>query len=120
MSEHIHDDPILRRHSRHFREHTRVLDTDPIMKTRTMFHTDVDGNFRIWTEQDVDQVTDIAREEYKMGRRRFNDFATHVARVPVAVWEHWVKQGITKDPERLRKALNDPDNRYFRTMPGRL
>jgi hypothetical protein len=30
------------------------------------------------------------------------------------------QQGIIDDPKALRRWLNDPDNRYFRTRPGRV
>lgn len=50
----------------------------------------------------------------------------HVARVPLVVLEELVKQGILtrgykiRDDARFDNWLNDPDNRMFRTLPGRV
>jgi hypothetical protein len=42
------------------------------------------------------------------------------ARIPLAVWNHLQEIGIAKDPEALKKWLNDPDNRAHRVWKGRL
>jgi hypothetical protein len=45
---------------------------------------------------------------------------TRVASIPLVVWEEWKKEGDVRDPNFLRKKLNDRDNLYFRTRPGRI
>jgi hypothetical protein len=46
-----------------------------------------------------------------------------VASIPINVWEQWMKDTngmIQKDSNLLKKYLNDPDNKYFRTTPTRI
>ena len=48
----------------------------------------------------------------------------HVARIPFVVIEQWKKQGIDfnkkEDWPKIKKMLNDPDLRYFRTDLGEI
>ena len=49
--------------------------------------------------------------------------AVTVASIPTTVWEIWMKDtngAIEKDEKLLKKYLNDPDNKYFRTTPTRI
>jgi hypothetical protein len=43
-----------------------------------------------------------------------------VATLPLVLWMKLKQDGILDDPRALRRWLNDPDNRAFRTRPGRL
>lgn len=43
-----------------------------------------------------------------------------IASIPLVVWAQWEREGITKDQAALRRRLNDPDNRFFRTSVGRV
>lgn len=43
-----------------------------------------------------------------------------VASIPLHVLLDLEKQGIASDPKRMKKWLNDPENRFFRTAPGRV
>lgn len=44
----------------------------------------------------------------------------HVACVPNIVMHQAIQEGWDKDKAAWRKWLNDPDNKYFRTWPGRI
>lgn len=46
--------------------------------------------------------------------------AVKVGEIPLHVWMQLKDEGIAQDPQRLRKWLNDPDNRFFRTYEGRV
>ena len=46
-----------------------------------------------------------------------------VASIPLNVWTRWMKETngeIEKDHKLMKKYLNDPDNKYFRTTPTRV
>jgi hypothetical protein len=43
-----------------------------------------------------------------------------VGSIPMSIYHELQKQGILQDEKRLKKWLNDPDNRVFRTRPGRV
>lgn len=43
-----------------------------------------------------------------------------VASIPMSLYYDLKAKGITEDPARMKAWLNDPDNRFFRTRPGRV
>jgi hypothetical protein len=47
------------------------------------------------------------------------DGITHVARIPMVIWQQLQKLGITKDQKALNAWLDERDNRVFRTDDGR-
>lgn len=113
-------DDILDSKPLFFRPQERIVDSDPVTGMTTKFYVDADGKFHVWDEQEVDPIVTLANEEYKeTGRSRFGDFAK-VASIPLAIWSKLEKAGITRDDKTLKKWLNDPDNRAFRTRPGRI
>jgi len=89
-----------------------------------------DGTFSIVTHQDAQQNIDQTRMEYNNfgdkltpGKRGRNDGFHKVASIPLTVWEQWMKETggeVNKDPKILRKYLNDPDNKYFKSAPTNL
>ena len=91
----------------------------------TTFHPSSDEKeFTINTYQDVEPVL----EENKKSYNNYGDKLTfgkagegvRVASIPLTVWENWIKEtngAIQKDDKLLKKYLNDPDNKYFKTSP---
>lgn len=86
------------------------------------FHTD--GS--ITREQDVTALLERNRAERNeadrmIGFRRAPTFRK-VASIPVAVFDLAHKQGIElfHDPDAMRKFLNNPENRFFRTTNERV
>ncbi|MBH9718902.1 hypothetical protein JAO10_01045 [Burkholderia contaminans] len=53
-------------------------------------------------------------------RAKWGDGMTKVASIPLVILEDLQRKGITKDPIAFRKWLNDPENRFFRTRPGKV
>ena len=45
---------------------------------------------------------------------------TRVASIPLSLYFDLKKKGIADDPVAMKRWLNDPDQRFFRTRPGRL
>jgi len=41
-----------------------------------------------------------------------------VASIPLSIYYDLKRQGIVDDPVRLKRWLNDSDNKYFRTRGG--
>ena len=94
----------------------------------TTFHSNADETeFTINTYQDCEPIL----EENKAAFNNYGDLLTpgktgegvRVASIPLNVWEQWKKDTngeIEKDHNLMKKYLNDPDNKYFRTTPTRV
>ena len=74
--------------------------------------------------QDVTEIIRQNRAEQNVQKCGFQKAPTFrkVASIPVAVVDIVAAQGldILKDPDAMRKFLNDPDNRAFRTTLERV
>jgi len=92
------------------------------------FHSNAnEDEFTVHTVQDTEPILDE-------NKRAFNDYGDlltpgksgeglRVASIPLTVWTQWMREtngAIQKDPELMKKYLNDPDNKYFRTTPTRV
>lgn len=99
----------------------RLFDVDHWAGTTTYAHADGEGGLILETQQDVEPVLEANKILHADvdERARYGEW-TRVASIPLVVWEEWKKQGDVKDPAFLRKKLNDRDNLYFRTRPGRV
>ena len=97
----------------------RLLDGDAEARRDTLFHAEPDGDVSVEARQDVEPVIELARAEHNAGAGRWNDL-NKVASIPAVVYEDLVRRGITRDQKAFRRWLDDPDNRAFRTRPGRL
>tara|TARA_R110002012_G_scaffold313849_1_gene526022 strand:+ start:5358 stop:5663 length:306 start_codon:yes stop_codon:yes gene_type:complete len=86
-----------------------------------------DGTITVTTVQDAQPIIEEAKADSNAygspltpGKQRHG---MRVATIPFNVFEMWMKEtngAIQKDPKLLKKYLNDPDNKYFRTTPTRI
>lgn len=98
---------------------TRVFDVQPDAGVRKLFHYDhATDDFHIETIIDATDVIEqnkaLANESVGLGDGEFNK----VASIPMALYFDLKKQGIIDDQARLRRWLNERDNRLFRTRLG--
>lgn len=101
---------------------SRLLDYDPVTGVESIWHYDpATEDTTIESRQVLDERLHINRDEFN-AHSAFTKRGDmwKVASIPLVVYEDLVKQGIAQDPERLRRWLNDPDNRFFRTTPGKV
>jgi len=98
----------------------KILDTDPITGIRHVFDYDNETDqATITAEQDVGTVVEANKAAFNDAPTRHGEF-TKVASLPMVVYVDLKKRGILDDQAALKKWLNDPDNRVFRTRPGRV
>ena len=87
------------------------------------FEEDTTGNndhhFVISTEQDVTAIINDNKNQLKETdkRTKWNDW-NKVASIPMEVYYDLKAKGIIDDPVAIKKWLNDPENKYFRTREG--
>ncbi len=91
------------------------------------FIEEPDGSITIDTVQDVGPIIEDNKRAYnaygdKLTTGKRGNFH-HAARVPTTVYERWMRETngeIQRDPQLLKKYLNDPANKFLRTAPTRL
>jgi hypothetical protein len=77
------------------------------------------------TRQDVSQIIEANKRQFNDSDGKFDDVITHVARLPLTVVDDLNRKGIMRgfkviDQTRFKAFLNHPDNRFFRTHPGKI
>lgn len=106
----------------------RVVDADPLSKTRTNFLYEESNSGRqsddsvvIEHEQDVtDILKDNKAKANEIDRHQPHGNMSKVASIPMVIFHDLKKKGILGDEKRFKQWLNDPDNRAFRTRGGRV
>lgn len=100
---------------------SRVLSRDPASRTTEVFH------YNAATDESVIEVIQDVEDLITRNRRLLNDSAGTrwgdgkiVASIPLNVYEQLRKQGITRDRKAMKKWLENPDNRAFRTRGGKV
>jgi len=103
---------------------SRRFNETPEQAIRRIAHEHADGSGVLETQQDVTDIVKNNKENYNERHgERFNDFSTHVARIPTGIYYELVRTGVideVRDPEgkAFKRWLNDPDNRAWRTRAG--
>jgi len=89
-------------------------------------YADDEGNLVMKAESDLTHIIESNKASYNSidERARWGD-GQLVADIPFPVIEDLNKQGILRgfvviDQKRMKAWLNNPDNRFFRTRPGRV
>lgn len=90
------------------------------------YYADGDGGIVIQTSQDVTPIIEANKAQYNATdeRARWGEWAK-VGSIPLTMIQKLNEMGICKgfmiiDQKKLKAFLNDPENRYLRTRPGRL
>jgi hypothetical protein len=103
-----------------------IFSIDPLTKTYTTATADGEGGLVLTTRQDCTDIVEANKAEYAATdeKTKYGDWAK-VASIPLAVFDDLNKQKICRgfvviDQKKFKAWLNDPENRYFRTRPGRV
>lgn len=94
------------------------MDHDPTTGiSHVFYYDDMTDEATIVAEQDVSSVVELNKKSYNETHGKFGEFSK-VASLPLVVYNDLQQKGILNDPKALKRWLNDPDNRFFRTRPG--
>ena len=88
---------------------------DELTRRSTEVETDTDAGLVFTHSQDTRPITESAKAIASSFDPLVRRDTVHVARIPLVIWRHLEKLGITKDQRELNNWLNDPDNAVFRT-----
>lgn len=100
----------------------KLLDFDPVTKTRTNFHGSADGeSFVIEDRMDVEDLVEQNKALHAAtdARAGYGDLE-RVASIPLNIYLKLQKEGVLDDEKAFKRWLNDPANLAFRTRPGRV
>lgn len=87
-----------------------------------LFHYDAaEDKAVIETVQDVSGLIEANRSEHDAytSLDRYGDLR-RVASIPMSLYFQLKAEGVADDPAAMKRWLNDPDNRFFRTSPGKV
>ncbi len=100
---------------------SKLFDFDPVTGTKKIWHYDADKDEAvIETIFDTSNLVETNKAMFNAVDERANwkgDMHL-VASIPMELFMKWKSEGKLDDQAFLKKWLNDPDNRLFRTRPG--
>ena len=105
-------------------EQWRILSRDPLAGVVQKFRYDpYTGDREIVTEQDCDPIAEVTKAQMNQTdeRARWKKTMNKVMSIPLSViYDLQVKRGVNlfKDKKELKRFVNDPDNKVFRTRSG--
>jgi hypothetical protein len=100
----------------------RLFSHDELTGVTKYFHYDDDTDkFTIETVQPMDELLELNQLQRNEQTRlhRFGD-GKKVATIPMSIWGEWMATGKDKDPAFIKRWLNDPENRKYRTFLGKV
>lgn len=104
----------------------RQLDQYTDQGVEKTFFEGENGGFVKVQKADLTSTLESNKRSYAQTdeRARWGDWSK-VASIPLVVFHELNKQGICRgfhviDQKRMKAWLNDPENRYFRTRPGKI
>lgn len=96
----------------------RLFSRDAVLGVSTYWiYDEGTDTFVLRKEQDVSDLVAANRADFNDAPTRWGE-GQRVASIPISVYAELAAKGITNDQAALRRWLNDPDNRHFRTRPG--
>ncbi|CDM57380.1 hypothetical protein [Rhizobium favelukesii] len=102
----------------------KLLSHDPLTGISNVFHYDPsvdEQNFVIQTVQETTPIIEANKAEMQKSAALGSsgkETLVKVASIPLTVYFELKRKGLTNDPVAMKRWLNDPDNRFFRTREG--
>lgn len=100
----------------------QLFSSDAVMGIKEFFDYDpVTDKAQLSVEQDVGKLVRVNNDVYNeyTSLDRWGD-GQRVAQIPITIYNKLRKEGIVDDPAAFRRWLNDPENKVFRTRPGKV
>jgi len=104
----------------------QLISADASALKMTEAAADGNGGLIIRTTQDVTDIVEQNKAQYNSisSREKWGEM-TKIASLPFTIIDSLNRKGIMRgfaviDEKEFRKFLNDPENRFFRTRPGKV
>jgi hypothetical protein len=102
---------------------SKLFEFDPITGTKKMWHYD-DATDEAVIETIIDVSGVVADNQQKFNqfdeRANWKGDMHHVASIPMALFYKMKAEGKLDDQAYMKRWLNSPENRFFRTRPGKV
>lgn len=100
----------------------RFFDSNPELGITRTFHYDAaTDEAMIQTQQDVTGVIEENKSEFnQVDERATWGELSKVASIPLSLYYQLKSEGKLDDQAFMKRWLNDPENRHFRTRPGKV
>ena len=100
---------------------SRHVEYDPLTRARQILAADHSeaGTVLAISEQAIGDRLDVNKALFNEPSSGWGE-GRRVASIPLVVWEELKRNGIADDKKKLKAWLNHPDNRAFRTRPGKV
>lgn len=101
---------------------SKIFDTNADLGITRTWHYDEDTDqATIQTSQDVTAIIEENKNEFNQvdERARWGEFS-RVASIPLNLFYQLKNEGKLEDQAYMKRWLNDPENRHFRTRPGQV
>ncbi len=98
----------------------KIFDVNPELGIkRTWHYNDDTDEATIQTQQDVTAIIEENKSEFNQvdERAKWGEFS-RVASIPLSLYYQLKNEGKLEDQAYMKRWLNDPENRHFRTRPG--
>lgn len=93
----------------------------PAAKWVTVYFDGDTDTLYVKTSYDAEPVLESNKADYNAANRHYpGEGLHHVASIPMPLWGKLAVAGAIHDEKWMRRFLNDPENRYLRTKPGKL
>jgi hypothetical protein len=102
----------------------KLLSHDPLTGISKVFHYDPsvdEKNFIIETVQETTPIVEANKAEFQNSAalgKSGKENMVKVASIPLTLYFELKRKGVANDPAAMKRWLNDPDNRFFRTREG--
>jgi len=96
----------------------KLLDYDPQTGISHTFHYDeTTDEARITSEQPVQSIVEVNKAQFNDSDKRFGNKQTFhkVASIPLSIYAELTRSGKINDQAYMKRWLNDPENRVFKT-----
>ena len=100
----------------------KLFDVNPDLGiTRTWHYDDEKDEATIQTQQDVTAIIEENKDEFNQvdERARWGEWS-RVASIPLSLYYQMKVEGKIDDQEYMKRWLNDSNNQFFRTRPGKV
>lgn len=101
---------------------SRLISENQEIGQKQYWHDHEDGSVTVQTVQDTTALAEANKQQFNQfdERSNWNGDMHRVASIPLSVYYDLKRKGILDDQVAMKKWLNDPENRVFRTRPGKV